>query len=164
MRVLGIDPGTSVTGWGVVEATPGDPRWVASGVIRLSACLDHPGRLRRIHDAVSELIREHEPQELSLEKAFVSRNVQSALRLGEARGAVLIAAAESGLAVFEYSPAEVKQSVVGYGQAQKEQITRGVTWLLSIGPVSLADEADALAVALCHLRGRRLRALAGRLR
>ncbi|MGH7858633.1 MAG: crossover junction endodeoxyribonuclease RuvC [Candidatus Binatia bacterium] len=152
MRVLGVDPGTSVTGWGVVESAPGGHRRIASGVISLSGRLDLAARLRRIHESIRSLILEHEPEALSLEKAFVSRNVQSAFRLGEARGAVLIAAADCGIRIFEYSPAEVKQSVVGYGRADKDQMLRGVALLLSVGELRRADEADALAAAVCHLR------------
>jgi len=159
MRVLGIDPGTSVTGWGVVEAAAGATRRVASGVISLSARASLPERLCRIRERVRELILEHVPAALSLEKAFVSRNVQSAFRLGEARGAVLIAAAECGLGVFEYAPAEVKLSLVGYGRAEKLQVMRGIALILSIEEPARPDEADALAVALCHLRGAKLRAL-----
>ncbi|MGH7822927.1 MAG: crossover junction endodeoxyribonuclease RuvC [Candidatus Binatia bacterium] len=151
-RVLGVDPGTSVTGWGVVESASGGHRRVASGVISLSARLALPHRLRRIHAAVRSLILEHRPAALSLEKAFVSRNVQSAFRLGEARGAVLIAAADCGVEVFEYAPAEVKQSVVGYGRADKGQMLRGVALLLAVESLRRADEADALAAAVCHLR------------
>lgn len=161
MRVLGVDPGTSVTGWGVVEAAEPAGRRVASGIVRLPGGSALGERLRRIHDAVRALILEHAPQALSLEKAFVSRNVQSAFRLGEARGAVLIAAAGCSLPVFEYAPAEVKQAVVGYGRADKPQIVRGVSLLLALDGLHRTDEADALAVALCHLRRGRVARLAG---
>jgi crossover junction endodeoxyribonuclease RuvC len=158
-RVLGIDPGTAVTGWGVVEAgSPGLSR-VASGVLKLSSRSAIGERLRVIRARVLELVAAHHPSAIALEKVFVSRNVQSAFRLGEARGAVLIAAAEAAIPIFEYAPAEVKSTVVGYGQADKAQIMRGVAMRLSLGPLFLADEADALALAICHLAGAKLRAL-----
>src|SRR5215813_4721177 len=123
MRVVGIDPGTVATGWGVVEvmapprgAASGHGR-VASGVIRCSGEL--PQRLATIFGAVSEILDEHRPQALSIEKTFVSENIQSAFRLGEARGTVLVAAARAGIAVYEYAPAEIKMAVVGYGRALK---------------------------------------------
>ncbi len=164
MRVLGVDPGTSTTGWGVVEAARPLARRVASGVITLPAKLGTAERLRRIHETIRDLIGEHVPEALGLEKVFVSRNVQSAFRLGEARGAVLIAAAECGVPVFEYAPAEVKQAVAGYGRADKSQMLRAVAMLLAIDGLERADEADALAVAVCHLQGAKLRALAERYR
>ncbi|MGH7806221.1 MAG: crossover junction endodeoxyribonuclease RuvC [Candidatus Binatia bacterium] len=164
MRVLGIDPGTSVTGWAVVEGEGGRVRRVASGGLRLSSQSPLSMRLARIHETVMALIAEHRPLAVSLEKAFVSKNPQSAFRIGEARGAILVAAAQSGLEVFEYAPAEVKQSLVGYGRADKEQIARGVALLFAIEPPSLSDEADALAVAACHLAGLRLRRLMERAR
>jgi crossover junction endodeoxyribonuclease RuvC len=160
VRVLGIDPGTSVTGWGVVESAGGGFRCLGSGALVLPARLSLGERLRRIRGAVADLCTAHAPAALALEKAFVSNNVQSAFRLGEARGAVLIAAAELGVAVFEYAPAQVKSVVVGYGRADKMQMVRGVALRLGIAPADRADEADALALALCHLIGSRWRAMA----
>jgi crossover junction endodeoxyribonuclease RuvC len=162
--VLGIDPGTSITGWAVVEGDGSRARRMASGVLRLSSQTALAVRLARIHETVKALIIEHAPEAVSLEKAFVAKNPQSAFRIGEARGAVLVAAAECGLEVFEYAPAAVKQAVVGYGRADKEQIARGVALLLAIPAPSVADEADALAVAACHLAGLRLRRLMERAR
>ncbi|MGH7896982.1 MAG: crossover junction endodeoxyribonuclease RuvC [Candidatus Binatia bacterium] len=159
-RVLGIDPGTSVTGWGIVEGTAASPRRAASGVIVFSSRTVLAERLHSLRVEVARLIRVHEPLALSLEKAFVGRNIQSAFRLGEARGAVLIAAAECGLPVFEYSPAEVKLAVVGFGQAPKLQMQRGIALRFSLAKLDHSDEADALALGLCHLQGagfRRLR-------
>ncbi|HSD09418.1 MAG TPA: crossover junction endodeoxyribonuclease RuvC [Candidatus Binatia bacterium] len=158
VRVLGIDPGTSVTGWGVVEPAGAAFRCVASGLVELPGRLSLGERLRRIRAAVEDLCRAHSPIAVALEKAFVAHNVQSAFRLGEARGAVLIAAAEAGLPVFEYAPAYVKLTVVGYGRADKRQMVRGVALRLGAPRAEQADEADALALALCHLIGARLRA------
>lgn len=157
MRVLGIDPGTVATGWGVVELGGAGQRRVASGVIRAKGEL--PARLVCIFTAVRAIVAEHRPEALSLEKTFVSENVQSAFRLGEARGSILVAAAEAGVAVFEYSPAEIKMSVVGYGRALKEQVQTMVTRLLTLPATPATDEADALAAALCHLNSQRLRSL-----
>jgi Holliday junction DNA helicase RuvA len=163
MRILGVDPGTVATGWGVVEA--GDPpraaapRRIAGGVIRCRGEL--PARLADIFAAVRAILAEHRPAALSLEKTFVSDNVQSAFRLGEARGSILVAAAQAGVPVHEYSPAEIKVAVVGYGRAVKEQVQGMVVRLLGLSAAPAADEADALAAALCHLHSQRLQALAG---
>jgi crossover junction endodeoxyribonuclease RuvC len=159
VRVLGIDPGTSVTGWGVVEPAGAAFRCVASGTVGLPGRLPLGERLRRIYLMVEQLCRAYAPIAVALEKAFVAHNVQSAFRLGEARGAVLIAAAEARLPVFEYAPAQVKLTVVGYGRADKRQMVRGVALRLGMPRAEQADEADALALALCHLIGARLRVL-----
>lgn len=164
MRVLGIDPGTSVTGWAVLEAAVPRASRVASGVLTLPSKLVIGERLRRIHQAVHRLFAEYAPEAVSLEKAFVKRNVQSAFRIGEARGVILLAAAERDIPVFEYAPATVKQAVVGYGQADKRQIIRGIALLLSIEAPARADEADALALAACHLQGMRAASLLRRTR
>jgi crossover junction endodeoxyribonuclease RuvC len=156
-RVLGIDPGTAVTGWGVVESCGAAFSCVASGVLALRSRLPLGERLQVIRSGVAALVCEHRPAAVALEKAFVAHNVQSAFRLGEARGAVLIAAAEAGVPVFEYAPAQVKLWVVGYGRADKEQMVRGVALRLGVGRAARSDEADALALALCHLIGARLR-------
>jgi len=165
MRVLGIDPGTVATGWGVVELTAaarGQSQRharVASGVIRSRGEL--PLRLANVFAAVVDILAEHRPEALSIEKTFVSENIQSAFRLGEARGSVLVAAARAGVSVYEYSPAEIKMAVVGYGRALKEQVQIMVCRLLELSEGLAADEADALAAALCHLQAHRLRDLAG---
>src|SRR5262245_22003010 len=159
MRVLGIDPGTVATGWGVVEVGGNRHCRVASGVIRCRA-ERRPG-LWIVFGAVVEILETHRPEALSIEKTFVSENVQSAFRLGEARGTVLVAAARAGVAVYEYSPAEIKMAVVGYGRAMKEQVQSMVGRLLELSGALAADEADALAAALCHLQTHRLQTLAG---
>lgn len=162
MRVLGVDPGTSVTGWAVVESDGPAAVRRASGRLGLASASPLAERLRRIHETIAGLLRDHAPAALALEKAFVSRNVQSAFRLGEARGAVLVAAAAAGVPVFEYAPAAVKLAVVGYGRADKTQMVRGVALRLGVVDLDSPDEADALAVALCHLQGARLRELKAR--
>ncbi len=152
MRVLGIDPGTVATGWGVVDAEHSRLRRVASGVIRTRGAL--PARLARIYDETSRLVLAYEPAWLSLEKPFVGANVQSAFRLGEARGAILAAAARAGVRVHEYSPAEIKVAVAGTGRALKEQVTIMVRRLLAIDGALAEDEADALGAAICHVHSR----------
>jgi crossover junction endodeoxyribonuclease RuvC len=151
------------TGWGVVDVTSarGQSRHsrVASGVIRCRGEL--PDRLATVFAAVCEILEQHRPEALSIEKTFVSQNVQSAFRLGEARGTVLVAAARAGVKIYEYSPAEIKMAVVGYGRALKEQVQVMVGRLLELSDGLASDEADALAAALCHLQAHRLRAMAG---
>jgi len=149
MRVLGVDPGTVATGWGVVEEQSHRLAHVGGGVIRPRGALAE--RLAHIHEQVSQLLATFEPTCISLEKTFVGENVQSAFRLGEARGAILVAAAQAGVSVREYSPAEIKVAVVGHGRAVKAQMQTMVIRLLDLhGPLA-ADEADALGAAICHL-------------
>lgn len=148
VRILGVDPGTVVAGWAVIDAVGGATRHVASGQIRLAGA--RAGRLAHLHDRLAELVRRFRPAVLSLEKSFVGDNVQTAFRLGEARGAAMVAAASAGLDVVEYAPAEVKIAVTGSGRATKWQIQRMVARLLDTGDHISADQADALAVALCH--------------
>jgi len=149
MRVLGVDPGTVATGWGVVEEHTRRLRHVAGGVIRPRGSLAQ--RLAHVHEQVRRLLDDFAPTCVSLEKTFVGANVQSAFRLGEARGAILVAAAQAGVPVREYSPAEIKLAVVGHGRAVKDQMQTMVIRLLALESVLAADEADALGAAICHL-------------
>jgi crossover junction endodeoxyribonuclease RuvC len=150
VRVLGIDPGSRVTGWGVVEAHGGDLRHVASGMIALSAA-GLEARLARLYAECRRLVEEWAPVAVVVERAFLARNVQSAFRLGEARGAVLAAAGATGAALHEYTPAAVKLAAVGDGRADKRAIGRGVAARLGLARPPAPDAADALALALCHL-------------
>jgi crossover junction endodeoxyribonuclease RuvC len=159
MRVLGIDPGTVATGWGVVDEDAGRLTYVGGGVIRPRGAL--PQRLTEIYEQVRRVIDELRPVYASLEKSFVGENVQSAFRLGEARGVILVAAAQAQLAVHEYSPAEIKVAVVGQGRATKEQMQDMVGRLLELRAALGADEADALGAALCHLQTQRFAARVG---
>jgi crossover junction endodeoxyribonuclease RuvC len=155
MRILGVDPGSAVCGFGVVEG-PGR-RYVTAGTIQCASLAAGPARLRRIHEALLAIIDEFSPVAMSLERHFVAANVQSAFRLGEARAMAMLAAAERGLAVHEYPPNEVKLSVAGHGHADKAQVQFMVRKTLKLDDaIELADDAaDALAIALCHLgRGR----------
>ncbi len=149
--ILGVDPGSIVTGWGLVEREGNQLRHVAHGVIGTSTALGQPERLRQIHWGIQEAINKYHPSAVSLEKVFFSRNVQSALKLGQARGMAMLAAAQNRIVVAEYSATEIKVAVVGYGHASKGQIQKMVSALLGLrGPIR-ADAADALAAAICHI-------------
>ena len=161
-RALGIDPGSRVTGWGVVEQDGGRLRHVANGTIRLGDRLPLAERLARLHSACQELVVRFAPEAVVLERAFVGRNVQSAFRLGEARGAVLAAVAVTGHPLHEYAPAEVKMAAVGHGGADKTAVGHGVRLRLGLGETVPADAADALAIALCHLQQSALGAVMAR--
>jgi len=161
MRVLGIDPGTAVTGWGVVEGRPGAFRHVAHGTVATRPNTSLATKLASIHAALTEHCATWRPDALALEKSFVGRNVQSAFRLGEVRGIAMLAAASAGIAVAEYSPAEVKMAVTGSGRAEKEQVGHAIARELAITVPLAPDAADALALALCHLHTARVRDLLG---
>ncbi len=149
MRVLGVDPGTVRCGWGIVESDGSRLTRVASGVI-VPARGDIAPRLAAIAAALAAEIQFHAPTVLSLERNFLARNVQSAFRLGEARGAVMAVAATAGLEVVEYAPTTLKKAVTGTGRADKEQMQAAVARLLGPAFAPGSDEADALAAALCH--------------
>ena len=150
-RILGIDPGTVVTGWGIVEMAGGSLVHLTHGTIVSSANQDQGSRLRRIYRGLQEVLARYEPEGISLEKVFFARNPQSTLKLGQARGVALLAAAENRVAIHEYSSAEIKLAVVGYGQATKEQVQKMVASLLHLSGKMPGDAADALAAAICHL-------------
>jgi len=150
--VLGVDPGTLVTGFGVVARNGETFRLLASGTVNNRSEHSLPLRLEKIHDGVREVIRKFRPEEFAIESAFYGKNAQSALKLGHARGVCLLAAAQAGLPTAEYSPREVKKSIVGNGNASKEQVQFMIKALLRLhnAPMVL-DASDAIAVALCHL-------------
>lgn len=156
MRILGIDPGSIATGYGVVEKVSGSLIHIADGTVRAKGSMKLPERLLPIFDGLQEVIVEYEPHAVAIESIFFARNVKSAAILGHARGVALLAAARAQLAVFEYSPMEVKQSVVGYGAATKEQVQKMVKALLKTDHLSAPDAADALAVAICHIHHHRI--------
>lgn len=159
MRVLGVDPGTTVTGCGVIERRGSAVVHVWHGVVRPGARQSLPGKLAAIHAALVDLCRRFAPDVLALEKNFVGRNVQSAFRLGEVRGVAMLAAASAGVPVAEYAPAEVKLAVTGGGRAEKIQVARAIARELAIAEVASPDAADALAIALCHVQSSRLRGI-----
>jgi crossover junction endodeoxyribonuclease RuvC len=148
-RVLGIDPGSRVTGYGVIETDGLRSRHLSSGCIR-TASGDFPERLGEIFQGVREVLLEWRPQQVAVEQVFVSRNAASALKLGQARGAAISAIVTLELPVFEYTPAAVKQGLVGNGRAEKEQVQHMVRVILGLQGNMTLDQSDALAVALCH--------------
>ena len=159
VRILGIDPGSLVTGFGLIDARGQEISYLASGCIRTSGG-EFVDRLREIYKQVCEVSCEHQPQEVAIESVFVSKNAASALKLGQARAAAICATFALDLPVFEYAPRQIKQSVVGTGRAEKEQVQHMVRALLKLRGRIQADAADALAVALCHAG---LRASPGRI-
>jgi crossover junction endodeoxyribonuclease RuvC len=155
MIVLGIDPGTAATGYGVVERQGAKLRAVDYGCLETLPTQELPARLLEIHRAVTELILTHKPVHLGVERLFFNKNVQTAFAVGQARGVVLLAAAEHGLPVFEYGPHEVKLAVTGYGRADKRQVQRMVQAVLGMTVLPRPDDAaDALAVAICVAHAR----------
>ncbi len=148
-RVVGIDPGSRATGYGVIEMVGHDLRYVDSGVLRIRG-ERLPDRLHTIFLGVSEVLDRCQPTVLAIENLFMHRNADSALKLGQARGAAICSAVNRDLEIFEYTPAEIKQAVVGRGNAAKEQVQMMVRALLKRNAPPQADEADALACAICH--------------
>ena len=148
-RILGIDPGSRFTGYGIIDVEGARSRYVVSGCIRIRGEA-LPERLRQIFEGVREVIDEFAPAEMAVEMVFMHRNADSALKLGQARGAAICAGATLGLPVAEYTPQQIKQAVVGGGRAAKEQVQQMVKMLLGLQGSVQADAADALGVALCH--------------
>ncbi|MBF0160871.1 MAG: crossover junction endodeoxyribonuclease RuvC [Magnetococcales bacterium] len=151
MRVIGIDPGTTSTGWGVVESNGSTLQHVASGCVRTQVGEPLPARLGKIFAELTRIVIQYQPQEAVVEEIFVSQNVQSALKLGHARGVAIAAANHRGLPVHEYTALQVKKAVVGHGHAEKRQMQEMVRILLCMGKSAPQDAADALGVAICHL-------------
>lgn len=147
--IVGIDPGSRTTGFGVIESDGHRHRYVACGCIRMAE-LDMTGRLQRIYAGVSEIIATYHPDQAAIEQVFLSKNPDSALKLGQARGAAIVALANHGLPVAEYSARQVKLAVVGRGAALKDQVQHMVVQLLGLSATPQADAADALAIALTH--------------
>ena len=150
IRVLGIDPGSLMTGYGIIVVQGNKNTFVDCGFIETSSKDPLAERLKTIFAGITGLIRQYEPDQMAIEQVFVHRNAGSALKLGQARGAAICAAAVAGLTVSEYSPRTIKQAVVGRGSADKTQVQHMIKALLSLPEPPLADSADALAVALCH--------------
>lgn len=148
--ILGIDPGSRKTGYGLITHISGKSLYVSSGVIRIPEVLSLPERLKVIFDSVSEIINKHQPTEFAIESVFMAKSAGSALKLGQARGAAIVAATFHDLPVSEYEARKVKQSVVGSGAADKTQVQHMVKVLLTLPAAPQEDAADALAVALCH--------------
>ncbi len=158
MRVLGIDPGTVTSGYGIVAEEDHKLFHVASGGISPSAKQPLPKRLKKIYEELEKVIGKYRPHIIVVEDIFVSKNIKAALKLGHARGVAILAAMNAGLPVYEYAPLEVKQSVVGNGKADKKQVQLMVKTLLELPKAPHpADAADALAAAICHIHSSRLK-------
>ena len=160
MLVLGIDPGTAITGYGLVREDRAGLTLLDCGVVTTPAGHPLPERLQAIYQGLASVIQEHQPEAAAVEELFFSRNVRTALSVGHARGVTLLCLADAGLPVFEYKPLEVKQAVAGYGGADKRQVQEMVRMLLELDSVPQPDDAaDAVAVAVCHIHSARMLAL-----
>jgi len=151
MRVMGIDPGSIVTGFAILEKGNNGLIHIHSGSIRPSARESFAVRLKDIYQSLRTVINDFEPDEVAIEDVFLAKNPKSAIKLSHARGVTMLASAEAGLKIYEYSPRAVKLAVVGYGQASKEQVQKMVQALVSLKEMPSPDTADALAVAICHI-------------
>jgi crossover junction endodeoxyribonuclease RuvC len=160
--VFGIDPGSARTGYGCVESDGTRHRLIACGAITIPASNSFPEKLHVIHAELADRLSEHRPDCVAIENLFHAVNARSALKLGHARGVAMLAAVEAGLSIFEYTPAEVKQSVVGYGRAEKGQVQSMIQLLLGLTAAPTPhDASDALAIAICHLHRMNFRGIAG---
>lgn len=153
MIILGIDPGSRITGYGLISSLKGHNEYIASGCIRIREG-ELADKLQQVYAGVYEIIERYLPQEFAIEQVFMARNADSALKLGQARGVAIVAAANQSLPVYEYSARKVKQSVVGSGAADKSQVQHMVAHILKLPGLPQADAADALAIALCHAHSR----------
>jgi crossover junction endodeoxyribonuclease RuvC len=150
MRILGIDPGSRRTGFGVIEVQQQRLIYLGSGGINLrSTAL--PLRLQEIYTGITKIIEQYQPTTAAIEQVFIHRNIAAALKLGQARGVAIVAAVQAGLDLYEYAPTQIKQAVVGHGHAEKIQVQHMVKVLLSLSAIPSADAADALAIAICHV-------------
>lgn len=152
MRILGIDPGTGILGFGVIDTKPGGKVvLVDGGVIRTPVKQPDSERLHTIYDELTEIIKQHKPEVMSVEKLFFAQNVTTAMSVAQARGVVLLCGVQNGLELFEYTPLQIKQALTGYGRADKKQIQEMVRVILGLKEVPKPDDcADALAAAICH--------------
>ena len=150
MLILGLDPGSRRTGYGLIQFSNGSLQYIASGCIKLPN-VDFATRLHKLYDAVNQIISTYKPEYFAIEQVFVKNNPATALKLGQARGVLLLAAAKTAKQIFEYSPREIKMAVVGYGGAQKEQVQIMVKSILKLSACPQEDAADALAIAICHI-------------
>jgi len=151
MKILGIDPGFHVTGYGIIEKVRGKPVHILHGEIRLPRNEILSGGVMRIHIKLVEIIQEYHPQALAVEDIFYGKNIKSLIKQAHVRGVTILTGAEEGVPVFEYSPLEVKSAVVGYGRAEKFQVQKMIQAILSLPEPPPADASDALAVAICHM-------------
>lgn len=157
MRVMGIDPGTIVTGYGVVEEVSNSLSLVDYGTVAGGRKEYFPDRLKKIYDGLSKVIKKHKPDHISVEKVFFGKSVKAAIKIGEGRGVAILCAALAEIPLSEYSPTVIKKSVVGVGSAQKIQVQEMVRVILNLPkPPEPFDSADALAIAICHLHRRKI--------
>ena len=160
MVVLGIDPGTAITGYGLVREENGQAVALAYGAITTPSDLALPDRLKLLQRELATVIEQHQPDQSAVEQLFFNKNVRTALAVGHARGVVLLTLAQANVPIYEYTPLEVKLAVTGNGRADKAQVQQMVTLLLSLSKIPKPDDvADALAIALCHLHSARLTTL-----
>ena len=156
MIILGVDPGTAITGYGLLKSDGDDLEVIDDGAITTPADWLMPLRLQRLYAELTALIAKHQPTDAVIEKLFFSKNVRTALSVGQARGVALLAAAQANLMIHEYTPLQIKQAVVGYGRADKNQIQQMVKMLLQLDSIPQPDDAaDALAIAICHAHSAR---------
>ncbi len=160
MRVIGIDPGIAIVGFGIVEKQGSRLVPIQYGCIKTEAHTPEPLRLKQIYDAMTSLLTQYQPQVMAVEKLFFNRNVTTAFSVGQARGVIVLTAEEAAIPVFEYTPLQVKQAVVGYGQAEKRQIQEMVKLLLGLAKAPKPDDvADALGIAITHAHSSQLQNL-----
>ncbi len=159
MRVLGIDPGSRITGYGIAEKIGNRLVHIDNGAIFTDKAGDFPNRLKAIYEGLARVIAAYVPDAVAVEQIFLAHNAQSALKLGQARGAAIVAGVNAGLPVFEYTAMQVKQAVVGHGHATKDQVQQMVRILLHLPEIAQADASDALAVAICHANSANLKAM-----
>jgi crossover junction endodeoxyribonuclease RuvC len=157
-RTIGIDPGSRFTGYGIVEGDGNRLRLLTNGTVRIPPQLPFPDRLKLIYEKLSCVICDMRPDCMAVEDVFFAKNVKSALKLGQARGAAILAGVNAGLTVYEYSALEIKQAVVGYGRAGKDQVGEMIGYLFGLRETLEPNAADALAVAVCHLNTQASRA------
>lgn len=162
MIIMGIDPGFAITGYGVVKYEGNKFSVIEYGAITTSASMELPGRLLHLHDRLEELIERYKPDNIAIEELFFNKNIKTALTVGHGRGVAILAAAKSGVEVFEYTPLQVKQAVAGYGRAEKVQIQQMVKIILNLPAIPKPDDvADALAIAICHGHSHRMGGIGG---
>jgi len=156
MRILGIDPGTRITGYGIIDVEGNRLRHVENGIVATRSNQPLADRLKIIYDGLQQVIATHDPAEMSIEQVFLAKNPRAALTLGHSRGTAMLAGVNANLPVCEYSALQVKSAVVGYGHAGKQQVQQMVKALLNLPEIAQEDAADALAVAICHANSRTL--------
>lgn len=159
MRVLGIDPGSRITGYGITDKVGNRLTHIDNGAIFTDKAGDFPQRLKCIYEGLCRVIADYAPDAVAIEQVFLANNAQSALKLGQARGAAIVAGVNAGLPVFEYTAMQVKQAVVGHGHASKGQVQQMVKALLNLPEIAQADASDALAVSICHANSADLKRL-----